>query len=1047
MNFARLSVKRPIFVACLVIGLLVFGSFCFTKLPVDYYPDSNIAMISVTTVYTGTGPNEIETLVTKPLEDSISNAAGIQKITSKSLDNYSIVMAKFNQGVDAKYAEQLVRDKVNQARSKLPKDIREPVISKLDLSAMPILIIGLSADMSDAQLYDLADQVVKPNLEQVDKVGAVDIYGGRKREIQVLLDQFKLKQKEMSVLQVADRIGAAGQNIPIGKVNKGDLESSFRTIGDFKSTKDIADTVVGLYGNESPTRVSDIGRVIDTVEDETFRMRMGGDRGVVILVYRQSGSNTVNVAEAVKKRLSAVQQDIGGLPGNPKLTTMVDSSDMIRNEVDDVYLSIFVGIILTVLTVFFFLANARSTIITGLSLPISLIGTCCLLYITGCTINLVTLMAMSLAVGLLIDDAIVVIENIYRHIEGGEKIREAVISATGEIQMSVTAISLVVISVFLPMAFMSGVVGQMLRQFGLTVTFAMAISLFVALTIVPMLIAYLANRKTHATHRKAHADSGSSFLHPLVAFGHFQTWLSREYERLLGTILKYPRTVLVISVAVFLVCTASFVKVTKNFVPEDDNGVMIVNVELAPGTNLDGVQKTLNETERIVRKNPDVDIVFLLAGSRNGEANKGSVYVKLKAKRKMTTSQFKGWLREQLAPVAYANPIVQPYDTTGSGYNSPLSIDLMSTDSTLLEDYAGRIIDRLKKDPRLKDIETSLSKGKPEFQIILNEDEARLYGISSKTMGMELRGRVDGFTPAKFREKGYEYDVRVRLEPDQRDLKGNFSKAYIPNVNYRLIKLANVAKGVDATTVTSIDRMNRARHIQISGDTAPGVGLGDVMGSIDAMIKDDIKLPPQVRFSYSGRSDVYREMIGSVVIAACFAVLLVFLILSSLYESFITPFTILLALPLAVCGAFASLFITGASFDLFAIFGIFMLLGVAGKNSILLVDFIRQRLREGMDLAGATISAGKDRLRPILMTSMALIAGAVPIAIGINKASAMRTSMGIVIIGGMISSTLLTLLVIPAVYSYIHNFEQRMNRALSRVIKSRDEAEKSPDAM
>ena len=1042
MNLAKISVKRPILIICIIIALMTFGIFCFTKLPVDHFPDSNIPWITVTAVYAGAGPNEIEMLVTKPLEDSISNAAGIKKITSKSLDNVSVVMAEFSQGMDAKYAEQLVRDKVNQTRAKLPRDVKEPVISKMDLSALPVLTVGLAADLTDAQLYDLADQVIKPRIEQVDKVGSVEIIGGRKREICVQLDQKKLKQKEMSVLQVADRIGAAGQNIPIGKVNEGKTEFSFRTIGDFKNTKDIANTIVGLYGNESPARVSDIGTVVDAVEDEKSRMRIDGSKALMFQIYRQSGSNTVSVAEAVKKQLASVQAEIESFPGHPKLTALIDSSEMVRDEVKDVYLTIALGILLTILTVFFFLGNARSTLITGMALPISLVGACGLLYITNCTVNLVTLMAMSLAVGLLIDDAIVVIENIYRHVEGGEKIREAVINGTGEIQLSVTAISLVVISVFLPMAFMNGIVGQMLRQYGLAVTFSMAISLFVALTIVPMLTAYLSNSKSHT----AHGNAALWFLHPLTAFGRFQAWLSESYERLLGFVLKYPRTVLIISAAIFLICTASFLKVSKNFVSDFDKGILVVNLECAPGTNLDGIQQALNDVERIVKSSPDVGTTCLQGGSRNGELNKGTVFVKLKDERRMTTSQFKEWLRTQMGPVAYAHPIVQAYDDSGGGMSSPLVMDLTSTDSALLEDYAERIITRLKADSRLKDMDSSFRKGKPEFQVILNDDAARLYGISSKTMGMELRGRVEGFTPAKFREKGYEYDIRVHLIPGQQDLRKNFNEAYIPNINYRLIRLADVAKGQEANTVTSIDRMNRARHIQITGDLAPGIGLGDVMNSIDSIIKNEIKLPPQIRFSYSGRSDVYREMIGSVIIAFGFSVLFVFLILSSLYESFITPFTILLALPLALCGAFAALFITGKSFDLFAIFGIFMLVGVAGKNSILLVDFIRQRMNEGHDLASATISAGKDRLRPIIMTSMALIAGAIPVAIGINKASGMRTGMGIAIIGGLVSSTLLTLLVIPAVYSYIHRFEIWIDRhVLSRVIKSREEAEKSPD--
>lgn len=1024
MSLSSISVKRPIFISCVIIAIVVFGTFCFKNLPIDLFPDVNIPTVSVSTVYSGAGPNEIETLVTKPLEDSFSNISGVKKITSKSYEAVSQITIEFEQGVDSKYAEQLVRDKVNQTKSKFPEETKEPVITKIDLSALPVLMVILNADLPDGELFDLADQIIRPQIEQVDKVGSVEVLGGRKREIQVLLDRNILKKKQISVSQVAAQLAAAGDNIPSGNIDLGLAQKTFRSLGEFKTTKDVANTVVSLYANENGVRISDLGTVKDTVVDEKVRLTAAGKKAILLQVFRQSGSNTVAVTDAVKKKIELLSADLKVMNGSPALTIVIDSSTQIKNEIADVYETIIIGIILTIFTVFIFLNNSRSTFITGLSLPISLIGSFAMMYIAGFSVNTVTLLSLSLAVGLLIDDAIVVIENIFRRIELGEKVIDATLNGCREIQISVVAISLVVISVFLPFAFMKGTVGQFLKQFGLTVAFSMGISLFVALTIVPMLTAYMV-KDTEDHHQKNWMQK------LLLFFDKFQTWLSEKYERALIVILRNPKKMLGISLLIFVIFSASLVKVSKSFMPDQDNGTLLVVLEKKPGTNLDGMEDVAKKVEAILQENPDLKLATIIIGSRNGEKNKSTIFISLKDTgiRKHTTSDFKAWLRPKLSAVADANPIIQNFDITGAGGAQPLMIDLTSTDGELLSKYANTLLAKLKSDPRLKDVDSSVEDGKPEFQIVLNDKNAETYGINTKTMGYELRGQIEGHTPSKFREKGKEYDVRVRLKEDQRNLEKNFNDTYIPNINYRLVRLADVAQGKNAETVSSIARLNRARHIQITSDVTPGYGLGDILQELNKYVKDELKLPPEVKFSYAGNSDRYGEMMTSMLVAFAFCVFLIFLILSSLYESFITPFTILVSLPLALCGAFVALFITKNSLNIYAFFGIFMLLGVAGKNSILLVDFIVQRMGEGMDRTSAIISAGKDRLRPILMTSFALIAGAIPIAVGLNPASRLRTSMGVSIIGGLITSTILTLIVVPVVFIYIDRFRNWLTKS------------------
>ncbi|MBX3034662.1 MAG: efflux RND transporter permease subunit [Bdellovibrionaceae bacterium] len=1037
MSLARLSIQRPIFTVCVTIGILVAGLVGFKSMSVDLYPDVSIPIVSVQTTYPGAGPAEIETLVSRPVEDEISTISGIKRLTSKSLEGVSQVIVEFQSSVPAAYAEQQVRDKVNIAKAKLPQEIKDPVIKKFDPADTPILVLALSAkNIGDAELYDLADQFVKPRLEQINNVGAIQIIGGRKREIHVSLDRAKLRAREISVTQVANQIGASGENVPSGKVNQGDKELIFRGFGEFQSVPEISDTLVNLYGNEVPTRVADLGTVSDTLEDEKSRGFVRGQRAILLQVYRQAGSNTVAVANDVVKQMKVIEPELAKVKGEPSLQMITDSSTTIKNNVFDVYETIIIGIILTVITVLFFLGSPRSTLITALSLPVSLIGSFALLKLAGFSINIVTLLALTLAVGLLIDDAIVVIENIYRRMELGEDAKTASDRGAGEIQMAVFAITLVIMAVFVPVAMASGMIGQFLKQFGLTVAFSMAISLFVALTIIPMLAAYFGG-SGHAAHGTATSNSlyDQTLGRLLRGFDRFQTWLENMYEKLLRMTLEHAALTVMATFVVFGLSLYTAAHVPFEFIPDDDSGQITVTLETAPGTNLDGMNKIATVVDEAILKNPEVDFTMYFVGNQYGEANKSSFYVRLKDQRTVSTVQFRDQLRGQLATVAAgANPVVKKYDASGSGMAAqPVTINLISANPESLEKYAATLMAHMKKDARLKDVDSNYRTGKPELQVRLKNGAAREYGINTKTMGQELRAQVEGFTPAKFRENGREYEVRVRLNEEQRDLKKMYSQVYVPNINRKLVRLSDVADGKIVDGPASVERQDRGRYIQVTAGLAPGVGLSNVMNDLNrAMAEGEMKLPSDVRISLAGDAENMQEMMGSVLIALGFGVLVIYLILSSLYESFITPITIMVSLPLALSGAFLGLYLTGKSMNMFAILGLFTLIGVAGKNGILLVDFAMQLIREGVDRGQALIQAGKARLRPILMTSFALIAGTVPIAIGLNAASRTRTSMGVVIIGGVVISTILTLVVVPALFTYIDRFRLWANRVGSR---------------
>lgn len=1034
MSIATISIKRPIFMTSVMIAILVAGWASFKSMSVDLFPDVSIPVITVQTVYRGAGPAEIETLVSRPIEEEISTIAGIKRLTSRNFEGMSLVIVEFESSVDAKYAEQQVRDKINIAEGELPDSTEDSIITKYDPSDTPILFVTLAADLPDAQLYDLADEVIKPRFEQVKNVGAIDIFGGREREIHVVLDRAKLKEREISVTQVASQVSVSGENIPSGKVNRGMNELVFRGLGEFTTVDEIKDTLVNLWGNEVPTRVADVGQVLDTLKDETTRGYSKGRKVILLKVFRQSGSNTLEVVDSVKKQMGIISEQLKEMDGSPSLDLVLDTSTKIRDNVFDVYETIFIGIFLTVITVLFFLGSLKTTLITALSLPISLIGTFILLKLAGFTINLVTLLALTLAVGLLIDDAIVVIENIYRRMELGEDSDVAAERGAGEIQMAVFAITLVVMAVFVPVAMMSGTVGKFLKSFGLTVAFSMALSYFVAMTVMPMLTAHFAS-EGHSIHSKPGKSIWDRTMGRLIhSFDTFQVWLENVYEKFVKTTLNFSKTTILATFVIFLLSMYTATLVPFEFIPDDDSGQISVTLELKPGASLDGTSEIAHEVDKIILANPEVDFTVWNAGNLNNESNKADFIVILKTKRDITTANFRKNLREQLSHLKEtANPIVKKFDASGASGGQPITLNIISPNSKNLEESATKVLNFMKNDSRYTDVDSNFRNGKPEFQIKVIPGAAKEYGINTSTLGSELRAQVEGVEAAKFREKGREYEVRVRMQEDERDLKTMFNKTWVPNINRKLVRLQDVATGTEVGGPATIERQDRSRYIQITAAAAPGVGLSDIVNdAVKFMTVGENKLPDDVRFSFAGEAENMQEMADSTLVAILAATLMIYLILSSLYESFITPMTIMIALPLAISGAFLGLYLTGKTMNFFVILGLFLLVGVAGKNGILVVDFAKQKMDEGMDRYNALVQAGKTRLRPILMTSFALIAGYIPIVIGLNPASRTRTSMGVALIAGVLLSTVLTLVVVPSVFIYVDNFRIWANKIGSR---------------
>jgi HAE1 family hydrophobic/amphiphilic exporter-1 len=1083
-SLAGLSIKRPIFVTCLVILVLLVGLLSFSSIGLDLFPDVEFPVVMVSVPYRGAGPAEIETLVVKPLEDQLSTISGTKRILSTCNDGFGMVTSQFYSGTDIKYAEQQVRDRVQNIRSLLPKDIDEPSIRRISLTDMPIVTLALSADLPPAQLFDLGNEDLKPKLEQVQGIGLVDILGGRKREIQVLLDRQALRSHELSALSVAQHVAENSQNVPVGSLSQAGKEKSFRTLGEYRDLKQIQDVPVNFFGSDVPIRLSGLAEVSDGLEEAKSLTYLNGRPALTFNLFRQSGTNAVAVVDAALARMQKLNQELQGRPGAPKLLLVRDSAKWVRQNLEDVSQTIAIGILLVVVVVYLFLGNFRSMFITSLALPNSLLGAFILMKMAGFTINIMTLLSLSLAVGLLIDDAIVVRENIFRHIEGGVPPLKAALEGTLEVTLAVIATSLVVIAVFLPVGFLSGTVGKFLSQFGLTMCFIMGISLFDALTIAPMLSAYFAGKhRRHEEHRlswkgklggsvfgavgvgivgslfggRAGFGGGALvgaaagwFVPGLVApFQRLEDRMDRIYERVLAWVLDHRVRTLLGAAAIFLACfLGGGSYLTKTFIPNADNAEFQVSFDLPPGTSLERMDEVTRQAEAVILKHPEVAVSHTTIGSSQGQPNQSQIYVALvpPAQRSILTNDFKDVVRKDMEAFKEANPRVGDWDFTGTN-QAPYTLVLKGQDLKELDDFSLQVLGRLRKEvPSLADPDSSFKGAKPEFQVELDPARAGKLGVSTVTAGMELRTLTDGNVPAKFRENGREYDIRVRLKPEQRDLQEAFKQTRVPNLNYDLVPLEKVADGRLGEAPSSISRQDRARTVVVTGQLGNGAGFGDIMKQSEAVLHS-MSFPKGVSYEYIGTAEDFADMGKSMATAFFLAFCIMYLVLASLYESFITPFTILLALPLAMAGAFLAMALvklvsnTGllaalhkvhlahvdsldASINLFSLIGMILLMGLVAKNSILLVDYTHELIRQGLGRREAIIKAGVTRLRPILMTSIALILGALPIALAISEVGRFRSSMGIAIVGGLCSSTLLTLLVVPAAFGYVDDFRQ-----------------------
>lgn len=1029
MKLADVSIKRPVFATMMIMSLVVLGLFSVMKLNVDLYPDVDIPYVIITTILPGAGPEQIETEVTKKIEDAVNPVEGVDFIQSTSQENVSIVVVAFRLEIDGKTAAQDVREKVAAVISELPSEIEDPVIQRFDFASLPIMQYTVSGTRSEKDITTYTNNVIKKRLESIPGVGSVNLVGGSDREIIIEVDAAKLKAYNLSIQDVIQNVGAANVEIPGGNLTQGSRQLLVRTMGKYKNVDDF-NRIVVANPRGNPVYVSDVAKVVDGIKEKTSLTRINGKSAVGLNIIKQSGSNTVQIAEEVKKQIEELEKEI---PADINIFLAKDNSVQIEESIRDVWFDIFYGGLLAVLVIYFFLANFRATIISALALPTSIIASFIIMYALGFTLNMMSLLALSLAVGLLIDDAIVVIENIYRHMQQGATPLEAAKSASREIGLAVMAVTFTIVAVFVPVAFMPGVVGRFFYQFGITISAAVLVSLFVAFSLTPMLSSRWLRKEDEELK-----PEGNLLNKSLYYFNHFFDFASTKYRTALDWALKHRKTVVFSSIAVFIGSIILMGILGAEFFPRTDNAQFIIDLKASPGSSLEQTGNICSQMEEILRTKPEVTTVLTTIGSSNNPVTQATMTVKLTKKREREKSVFQiiEESRKELKKIPGAK-IAFLIEGGPGGNEKPVTFSVRGENIDTLISIAGKLQEIVKTTPGTVDVDNSLELSKPEIRIRLDRDKANDLAVNPYLIASTIRAMIDGYETTKFQEGDEQYDVRVRLREEDRKSMDDISfltiksnKTDAAGKNY-LIPLSDVAYIDEGTGPSKINRYSRQREIRVDANLS-GRQQVEVIADIRSGI-EKINLPAGYSIEVVGQGKQTAESFANILLSLILAIVFVYIVLAAQFESFVHPFSIMLALPMAIIGAVFFLLIFGSTVSIISLIGIIMLMGLATKNGILLVDFANVLRERGQPRFEALLNAGQTRLRPILMTTFAMIFGMIPVAFGLGEGSEFRAPMGQAVIGGLITSTLLTLFIVPVVYSLIDDLGQE--KIFSRIIK------------
>jgi HAE1 family hydrophobic/amphiphilic exporter-1 len=1036
---AEICVKRPVFATMLILSLVVVGMFSFLSLGVDLFPKIDFPTITVTVVNPGASPQEIETEITEKVEEAVNTISGIDELRSTSIEGMSQVFVQFVLEKDVNVASNEVENRVQTVIPDLPETAEQPTVQKLDTDAAPVLRISISAPASLRDVTDIAKHKVKERIESVNGVGQITIIGGRERQINVWVDPDKMRAYNVTPAEVSAALRIQNMEFPSGRLDQGQTETSVRTVGKIQKPEEFDEVVVATRGDYQ-VKVKDLGYTEDGAEEIRSEARLNGQPAVTLIVSKQSGQNTVAVAHEIKSRLKDIEPT---LPKGYQMRIIGDNSIFIENSLHSIEEHLVVGSILASIVVFLFLWSFRSTLIAALAIPTSIISTFALMYAMGYTLNSITMLSLTLMVGIVIDDAIVVLENIFRFVdEKGMNPFQAAIEATREIGPAVMATTLSLMAVFVPIGFMQGIVGKFMSSFGLTASFAVGVSLIVSFTLTPMLAARLIKRKKQAPRTDealvedveggGELETNRVSPHGEEESSHYGGWF-RHVDGVYSWLLKFSMAhrwlIVAICAFVFLSIIPLFMFVGKNFLPVDDQSQFEVSVRAPEGYSLSASSQMLERIASDIRKMPGVtDTLVTVGGGQQQVVNAGSIYVKLTNIEDRPKSQetMMADARELLKnyPPELRTAVQQVAAFSGGGFrNANVQFLIAGPDLKKLEEYSSKLMERMKTIPDAVDVDSTLISGKPEVQLHVDRTTAADLGVRIGDVSQALNTLVAGQEATTFNAGTDQYEVRVRAINQFRTSVEGLKRLIVPSSKTGWVTLDRVVKVEQGTGPSSVERTNRQRQVTLLANTKPGGSSTSITSAIDQYVKE-MNLPSEYRTGYVGQSKELGKSLYYFLLAIILSFVFMYIVLAAQFESFIHPVTILLTLPLSIPFGILSLLITGQTVNIFSGLGLLLLFGVVKKNAILQIDHTNNMRSHGLNRYDAIIQANRDRLRPILMTTIALVAGMLPLVISSGAGSGTNRSIGVLVVGGQSLCLLLTLLAVPVFYSLFDDLSE-----------------------
>jgi len=1037
LNLPNFSVSRPVTILMLFIGLILIGLISYQNLGLDLLPDLSFPMSAIIVSYSGVAPQEIENMVTIPLEEAVGTIQGVKNIYSYSREGSSLVLMEFNWGTDMDVSALNIREKVDQVKGFLPDDASDPIVIKFDPSLMPILVLGMDSEEKDLQkLQEYAEDIIKPRLERLEEIASVSINGGLDREILVSIDNEKLRSNQLSFSQVTAALAGENVNLPAGTLKEGTINFLIRTLGRFESIQDIEEILISnIRGNK--IYLGDIAKVEDTFKERNSITYVNGKPGIMVSLQKESGKNTVTVAKRVFKELETIQKL---LPDDISITPVFDSSDFIKKTISQVGWVALYGAILAVFVLLFFLGNLSSTLIIGFAIPISLIFTFTLLYFSNLTLNMMTLGGLALGIGMMVDNSIVVLENIFRYRELGTDIKESACLGASEVSTAISASTFTTIAVFLPIVYVQGIASELFRPMGYTITFSLLTSLLVALTLVPMLSSKILRFKVKDNYLSVSKEN--LVQNSLSQGGRIFNFVREEYSRLVSWSLRHRGIVFILAVIIFVGSIMLIPFVGTEFIPSSDQGQFNINITLPTGTNLETTREVVSEVEKIVLEIPEIKSMLTTAGEGSGGmgfstegGNSGTIMVNLveQNKRDRSMAQIINELRQKIGTYPDAQIKFSEQSFTFSS-GSDLEVKISGDSLDELENIANRILISITEVEGVYDLESSVEDVRPELHVNIDREKANLYGLNTAQIASTVHDALLGRVASIYQEKGEQIDIRIRLEEEDRNSIKEVENLLISSSVGLQIPLKEIAEVTVGSGPKGIDRENQQRIVNVSGNISERF-LGKVIQDAQQQL-EKLVLPEDYRYEFVGQNREMQESFLELALALVLSIILVYMIIAAQFESLLMPLAVMFSVPFSLIGVILALLLADKSLNVLSYIGIIMLVGIVVNNSIVLIDYINKLRQKGMERNEAIILGGETRLRPILMTMFTTVLALVPMAIGIGEGAELRAPMAITIIGGLTSSTFLSLIIVPIFYTFLDDLSQKITKKRGTINKA-----------